>query len=660
MTSPYFFLAGALCTLLLLAALGASLLWRHAARLAGQVRILEALVDGTPHPIYIRDRQGRLLSCNDSYLKTFGCSRAAIIGRSVSDGVLAGSADALTYEQDYQQVMDDGRPLIRDRRLQFRGKALTIAHWTLPYRNAGGQVCGVVCGWVDVSERQQLLEQLKRAKDSAVAANSAKSTFLATMSHEIRTPMNAMLGLLELALEQARAGHPDEASLAVAQRAGQGLLALMGDVLDIARIEAGQLKAIPEPVELATLVEDTVAMFAPAARQQGLDLTVDIAPATRVAAEVDPLRLRQVLSNLISNAIKYTPEGHVAVRLEALQSPRDGYLQVRLCVDDSGVGISLPDQQRAFKPFTQFHPHGGRVGDGAGLGLSICRELSALLGGHLTLRSVPGIGTNVCLALSLRRCEQPVPLGRPVPQPASATLDRLRVLVVDDHPANRLVIVRQLQRLGVEPLAVACGEKALEHVGEQAFDLVIADCNMPGLNGYALATAIREREAAEGRVRCTLMGYTANAQPEEHQRCLAAGMDGCLFKPVDLARLRACLATCEPLARGAVVSVDDARFGEQLRTEVIRGCRDDRRQLAVLDCPQALANVAHRVKGMAQVIGANSVTQAAQRLEQACAADAGWEPARHLLIAKLKALETAYAAGSPCGTEKPLAGIESN
>ncbi|MBD1600338.1 PAS domain-containing sensor histidine kinase [Pseudomonas typographi] len=645
MTAPWWLIAGAVCTLVALATVGIGL-WRHACRLAGQVRILEALVDGTPHPIYIRDRQGRLLSCNDSYLKTFGCTRTGILGRSVTEGVLAGSEDALAYERDYAQVIADGRPLIRDRSLSFAGKTLTIYHWTLPYRDGSGQVCGVVCGWIDISERQLLLEQLKKAKDTADAANVAKSTFLATMSHEIRTPMNAMLGLLELALEHARAGRPDEASLAVAQRAGQGLLALIGDVLDIARIEAGQLTAMPEAVALANLVEDTAAMFSPAAREQGLALHVNIDPRTRTAVEVDPLRLRQVLSNLISNAIKYTPKGHVTIRLEALQPVRQGYLQVRLCVNDTGVGISVPDQQRAFTPFTQFRPTGAaRCSDGAGLGLSICRKLSTVLGGHLTLHSTPGVGTNVCLALSLRLCA-----NAPAPAPtraAPAQLVPLRVLVVDDHPANRLVLTRQLQRLGIEPRAAESGTAALRLYKAQPFDLVIADCNMPGLDGYALTQAIRQFETNEGRARCTVMGYTANAQTQERQRCLAAGMDGCLFKPVDLARLRACLAECAPLPARHLTDLHDARFGAQLRAEVVRGCQSDRRSLAEHTCPQTLADLAHRAKGMALIVGARHVEQAAHALEQACRTGAEWLPARQALITALTALEAECQATAP-------------
>ncbi|MFF7710176.1 ATP-binding protein [Pseudomonas sp. NPDC007930] len=621
--------------LLALAAWAGWRLRRHASQLAGQVRILEALVDGTPHPIYIRDRQGRLLSCNDSYLKTFGCSRQAVLGHSVTDGVLPCAAEAQAYQRDYQQVMASGTPYITDRGLTLGDRALTLYHWILPYRDGAGQVCGVVCGWVDISERQRLLEQCEQARNAADAANAAKSQFLATLSHEIRTPMNALLGLLELALQQARSGHADAAALEVAQRAGQGMLGLIGDVLDLASIEAGQLSARPEPVALAALVEDTANSFAALARRQGLALQVHLAPAARATVEVDPLRLRQVLSNLIGNAIKYTPRGQVSVKLEA-SAPCNGFLQVRLCVNDTGVGISKADQAKAFRPFTQFHPPGAPAQEGAGLGLAICRELTALLGGQLALRSEPGVGTQVCLSLALRLCPQ---AEAQAPAPARP-LPALRVLVVDDHPANRLVLARQLQALGLAAEVAENGASALRQWQAQPFDLVIADCNMPGLDGYGLAQAIRAAEAAQGLPRCTVLGYTANAQASERQRCLGAGMDGCLFKPLDLPTLRAQLEALAPVERPCAEA--DSAWEAQLQAQVLLSCQADREALAGTLGAAELEALGHRIKGMARIIGALPLAAAAQALEDACAEGAGLLPAREGLITALGALEAEY------------------
>jgi len=637
----------ALAALLLLVALGwiAYLRWlmrqRRQAEIAlnDQLEFMRVLIDGTPHPIYVRDREGRLLICNAGYLEVFGVERDAVIGKTVVDGVLKNGDEAAAYHADYLQVMQEGVPRVQDRSLTLADRTLTIYHWMLPYRGSDGAVSGMIGGWIDVSERQRLLEQLRIAKDDADDANRAKTTFLATMSHEIRTPMNAVIGMLELAMKKADQGVMDRVAIEVASGAAQGLLELIGDILDIARIESGRLSLTPQRANLAELVESVVRVFEGLARQKQLRLVLELDAGTNQAVLIDPLRFKQVVSNLLSNAIKFTERGEVRLRVEAEAGRDDERLALRLRVEDSGCGISAEDLQRLFSPFTQAsnQPHSAR--GGSGLGLVISRTLCEMMGGRLTMTSTLGQGTQVEVRLELpilQPLDQPlIPEAGPVVAPRA-----LNILVIDDYPANRLLLTQQLNYLGHRVTDAEDGAQGLRAWRDQAFDVVITDCNMPIMNGYELARAIREEERAQGLEPGLILGFTANAQPEEIERCRLAGMDDCLFKPISLKDLNGRLATVasNPVegldADPSPTIADDIDLGslEQLTRgdeaslnsllgDLARSNAEDMARLMRLftqhDVP-GLADVAHRVKGGARIIKAHGLIQACEDLEWAC------------------------------------------
>ena len=596
-----------------------------------QFEFMRALVNETPHPIYVRDRKGLLQTCNDSYLQVFDVKREDVIGKSATQISTALEAEAVQYHADYQRVVAQGNPLILDRPLHIRGKKYTIYHWILPYRDSTGEVQGIIGGWIDISERRQLFDELRTAKERADEANRAKSTFLATMSHEIRTPMNAVIGMLELTLKRADQGHLDRPAIEVAYNSAKDLLELIGDILDIARIESGRLSLAPERVNLKEVIESVVRVFDGLARQKTLSLLLEYKPdLDDNDVLIDPLRFKQVLSNLVSNAIKFTERGQVKIRVEVLATNLPQQVEMKLVVEDTGIGISRDDQLRLFEPFAQADNSGHLARSGAGLGLVICRSLCAMMGGQLSLSSVPMVGTQVHISLKMPRLQplQAVDELKPATPVAASVLN---VLVVDDHPANRLLMCQQLGYLGHQFTAAQHGAAGFQAWRQEHFDLVIADCNMPIMNGYELSRSIREYELREQRPPCVVLGFTANAQPEEKQRCAEAGMDDCLFKPISLTTLERQLTQIRPqpcdvkLDLGSLDALTggNPQLSRRLLEELLSSSRHDREELVALLARQAPAQdiieQAHKIKGAARIVQARDLAGQCEALEQACA-----------------------------------------
>jgi len=601
-----------------------------------QFEFMRALVNETPHPIYVRDRKGMLQTCNDSYLQVFDVKREDVIGKNAIQMSTALETDATQYHADYQRVMAEGNPLILDRTLHIHGKKLTIYHWILPYRDSTGEVQGIIGGWIDISERRQLFDEIRAAKERADEANRAKSTFLATMSHEIRTPMNAVIGMLELTLKRADQGHLDRPAIEVAYNSAKDLLELIGDILDIARIESGRLSLAPERVNLREVIESVVRVFDGLARQKTLSLSLEFKPDhddTEVL--IDPLRFKQVLSNLVSNAIKFTEMGQVKIKVEVVPTELAQQVEMKLVVEDTGIGISRDDQLRLFEPFAQADNSGQLARSGAGLGLVICRSLCAMMGGQLSLSSVPMVGTQVHVSLKMTRL-QPEQATHELKPEAPTTAPVLNVLVVDDHPANRLLMCQQLGYLGHQFTAAQNGATGFQAWRQERFDLVIADCNMPIMNGYELSRSIREYEQREQLVPCVVLGFTANAQPEEKQRCAQAGMNDCLFKPISLTALERQLAQIAPspthlhldLGNFEALTGGDPQLSWRLLEELLSSSRQDRQELKALAAAHAplqdIIEQAHKIKGAARIVQATSLAAHCETLEQACARGAEW------------------------------------
>ncbi|MBB2917122.1 PAS domain-containing hybrid sensor histidine kinase/response regulator [Cupriavidus alkaliphilus] len=513
--------------------------------LKDHVAIQTALLDGIPQPVYLRDARLRLVACNRSYEELLGATRGTLLGQPL-DALQASHPLALDIAElahDYRQVIDNGAPLRADRCLRLGDRTLHVLNWLTPLRGADGTVKGLAGGCVDLTERHQMLAELAQAKTEAEAANRAKSAFLASVSHEIRTPMNAITGMLELTLAQSHLPHEQRLQLVTAHKSALGLLALIDDILDLSKLEAGKFSIHPAPASLSALVDDTLLIFGPVAAQKGLPLTSGVSAALAPLHQVDALRLRQILANLVSNAVRFTDRGTVHVRLDA-QAPCDGVQHVVLTVSDTGVGIPLEAQARLFQPFEQAHGCARTHACGTGLGLAICRRLATAMGGRITLTSQPGRGTRmaVSLPLAIASAPQPAEAAEPAPPLPMAGCPRRNagILVIDDHAPNRLLLQRQLEHLGHRVSTAHDGREALAALDRGSFDVIVCDCAMPVMDGLAFTRAVRARDDAH---RCIpIVGCTASAMAGDHAAALAAGMNAVVVKPVGLQALDAAVA----------------------------------------------------------------------------------------------------------------------
>ncbi|EIK71404.1 sensory box histidine kinase/response regulator RocS1 [Pseudomonas synxantha BG33R] len=611
-------------------------------QLNDQLKFMGALINGTPHPIYVRDREGKLLTCNNNYLETFGLTTSDVVGKTVLESGKRNRQEALQFHEDYLCVIERGIPYAVDRTLHVGAKKLVIYHWIQPFHDSAGDIKGVICGWIDISERRELIEKLRAAKELADESSRAKTTFLATMSHEIRTPMSAVIGMLELTLKRAEQGHFDRPAIEVAYDSAKGLLELIGDILDVVRIESGHVSLSPKRANLRELVESVARVFDGLARQKGLSLRLDIDANVSCDVLVDPMRFQQVLSNLVGNAIKFTDTGEVRVSLRGLRLA-DERLQVDLKVEDTGIGISSVELRTLFQPFSQAD-HGPSSRGGTGLGLAISKSLCELMGGHLEISSVLGKGTtlDVSLFFNILMPVELKPVQTLVSQQQLNTA--LRVLVVDDQGANRLLLGQQLSFLGQLVREAPDGLVALDMWRSEPFDIVITDCNMPVMNGYELARAIREDESKSNREPCHILGFTANAQPEERDKCINAGMNDCLFKPISLGTLSSLLTDWRQtgekqqilsddlaekddsqslLKRLQELTGDDPVILRELLQEALSSGEKDLLELQSI-IPRGetvfLADIAHRIKGAARIVNDLNVIQACDDLEAACRA----------------------------------------
>jgi PAS domain S-box-containing protein len=510
-----------------------------------------------------------------------------------------------------------------------------------------GGLLGVYHDITELREREAALatakETAENARVEAEAANQAKSTFLATMSHEIRTPMNGVLGMLEV-LEYQGLDDSQRKSVGTMRDSANALLRIIDDLLDFSKIEAGRLELEETAFSLSGLIDGAIDTFRPQAAAKGLTLDSFIEAGSNDALVGDPTRVRQILFNLVSNALKFTQRGGVRVR-GGTKPLGNGATRVTLSVTDTGIGLTAEQRARLFQPFAQADSSTTRRFGGTGLGLSIVRRLSELMDGTVEIDSAAGKGSTFTVSLTLKAAPADSPLATLL-RPEGGAKDGMaqkrehfRVLVVDDHPVNREVLVRQLDLMGIEADSVNDGVEALEAWAAGRYNAVLADIHMPRMDGYELSQRIREAETDGKRPGHTpIVAVTANALKGEEERCIEAGMDAYLVKPVSIDRLRATLERWLAVGNGKAATGiggmgdaidrnvlgawlgDDQAAIDQLLRKFEDTAADTQREIDSASRNNNLAQLAaaaHKLKGAAQAIGAKGVGQAAAALEQA-------------------------------------------
>ncbi|MDD2884007.1 MAG: response regulator [Dechloromonas sp.] len=507
--------------------------------LSEQLALVEALLEAIPLPVYLKDPQGRYQRINRAFELFFQVDRKQIIGQTLFD-LLPASDAALHAEKDKLLHSTGG---VQSYEAMVHSRDGT-SHDTI-YRKAlltkrNGQTLGLLGTIIDITERKRDETELRQAKDVAEAASRAKSDFLANMSHEIRTPMNGIIGMTDLALDTALTEEQRE-YMGLVKSSAESLLTIINDILDFSKIEAGKLLVEHISFDLHRVIADTLKSLALRAHEKNLELISEILPDVPLHVIGDPNRIRQVLINLVGNAIKFTPQGEITLHTRCL-SQHNGHAMVHIAVHDTGIGIA-PDKQKAvFESFTQEDTSTTRKFGGTGLGLSISRRLVELMGGEMGLESTPGQGSVFHFTLRLMLDQSPPQTIR-----HALGLRNKHLLIVDDNATNRRVLAGMLHAWDIQTTATASGPEALSIVEQQpqAYDGIILDAHMPEMDGYTLASALRQRWP-DGP---PMLMLSSGAMRGDAQRCQEVGIAGFFAKPISSEELLVALSRIFDLCR---------------------------------------------------------------------------------------------------------------
>ena len=482
---------------------------------------------------------GRVAQINQAFLEIAGYESYAITEKPIWDAPWWPAEERERLRASLAKVSQGERVrevvpyLLEDSTGKQMDRTLT------PILDEVGQIRYLLAEGLDISELKHTEEELAKARDQALLANRMKSQFLANMSHEIRTPLSGIQGMTEF-LEETELAADQKEYVDAISRCSQGLMAIVGDVLDLSRIEAGELEIRETAFHLENTVSDLVSLFNYRAKEKNVKLSCLVSKELPEYVNGDPDRLRQLLVNLVNNAVKFTDSGFI--RVEVKPGTRCGENSTLFEVVDSGVGIRPDALNKLFKPFSQVDSSPSRRHGGTGLGLSIVKKLVELMDGQVGCRSEFGSGSTFWFEFPLSPGQEPSGEEEAVSdQPKTELPDltqHLKVLLAEDSPINRRVVLLQLERSGVEAKAVCNGLEVLEALSESSYHIILMDCQMPELDGYQTATRIRE----QGDDETVILALTAHALKGEREKCLRAGMDDYMVKPLSIEGLQKLLS----------------------------------------------------------------------------------------------------------------------
>jgi PAS domain S-box-containing protein len=477
--------------------------------------------------VFTVDMNGAFSAMNFAAKQVFGCTDQDTIGLTLHTFIEP--ADRRTLKDVFGMLIGGERSVLREiTTIAACGRRVVLEmNCRLRHGCDGPNSVDIIARDITHQKREQAA--LEEARAAAEAASCAKSEFLANMSHEIRTPLNGVLAMAEV----MAMGHLDEVQrdrLDVIRRSGSLLLAVLNDVLDLSKIEAGKLTLFEDDFDLEAVVVQARDSFSVMAQAKSLDFAVEVAEDAAGWWRGDADRLRQIVGNLISNAVKFTPQGSVTASFE--MSAAGG---LKVIVRDTGVGIAPEKLPSLFEKFTQADNSATRRFGGTGLGLAICRELTQMMGGSINVESCEGQGSTFTVELPLKRGR---PSSVPVSETAAAADDGdLRLLAAEDNPTNQQVLAAVLGSLGIEVHIVPDGKEAVEAWRTGVYDLILMDIQMPVMDGITAAMKIRAAEQETGRRRTPIVALTANAMSHQVEEYLAAGMDAHVAKPIEIAKL---------------------------------------------------------------------------------------------------------------------------
>lgn len=508
-------------------------------------RRLRDVADSAGEYIWEVDASGHFIYLSDRVLDVLGYRPERLLGKHPFSLVPPEDVESVRARSDELVMRKSSFRNFEHRMVRADGEIIWLSLNGVPVLDTNGNLLGYRGAGLEISDRKRSEDELIREKEAALAADRAKSEFLAVMSHEIRTPLNSVLGFADL-LTESDLSPAQREQIEMIRRSGDALLLLLNDILDFSRIESGKMPIQPSAVEIRSCLRDVVDLYRATAQAKGLALEISVNEEVPESLCTDPGRLRQILLNLVGNAVKFTPSGEVRVR--ALQGPKDsadGRFPLRIEVADTGIGIPPDKVARLFKPFSQADSSTTRRFGGTGLGLAICKRLAELLGGDVHLLKSSPSGSTFALDLTLVHVPNETSSSDGTAasvQPQKTRSGGFRVLVVEDNPVNRMLAQRMLLSLGIPSDSAEDGEKGLKAHQSEPYDVIFMDLQMPVMDGMAAAQAIRTLEQKNpGLRRAHIIALTADAMAGDRDRCIESGMDDYLSKPIRRADLSAAL-----------------------------------------------------------------------------------------------------------------------